>query len=154
MVHQGIYRRVLRGATYVFPQCWRCWMSYARGRGFHSRSRLLYIVWTTLCFSLFINSCECISLELRLSNCLSYIQEIDHQYKCSAWSSRTMDPLQILQQFCQVTKQGEWHLWNPAKHLEIKLVVCDLPDYQKLIMWIRFFQSLNNIWEIFHPYQS
>jgi hypothetical protein len=28
---------------------------YARGRGFDSRSRLLYIVWTNLCFSLFIS---------------------------------------------------------------------------------------------------
>jgi hypothetical protein len=29
---------------------------WSRGRGFDSRSRLLYIVWTNLCFSLFISS--------------------------------------------------------------------------------------------------
>jgi hypothetical protein len=30
-------------------------LPYARGRGFESRSRLLYIVWTYLCFSSFIS---------------------------------------------------------------------------------------------------
>jgi hypothetical protein len=74
MVHQGISRRVLRGTTYdpghwTFYFCRRRFglvisvvvplmlavLPYARGRGFNSRSRLLFIVWTNLCFSSFIS---------------------------------------------------------------------------------------------------
>jgi hypothetical protein len=73
MVHQGISRRVLRGNTYdpghwTFYLCRRGFgllvsivvplmlavLPYARGHGFDSRSGLLFIVWTNLCFSLFI----------------------------------------------------------------------------------------------------
>jgi hypothetical protein len=68
MVHQGISRRVLRGATYdpghwTFYFCRRGFglvvsvvvpsmlavLPYARGRGFDSRSRLLYLIIHRLC---------------------------------------------------------------------------------------------------------
>jgi hypothetical protein len=75
MVHQGISPWVLRGTTYdpghwTFYFCRRGFglvvsvivplmlavLPYARGHGFNSLSRLLFIVWTNLCFSSFVCS--------------------------------------------------------------------------------------------------